>query len=94
MAQVGAKHVRPTTFCKTEAYRQGYEDYRLGRPPAFGQWSGNDIAYETGRQAAALAVAKGQDLRPIPVKGKIASHDVMHLVDLGKALFRLEWGIE
>ena len=80
MAQSSVKYVRPSTFCKSKAFRQGYEDYRNGKAARFGEWGADDAAYELGRQSAATLIAQGDVLRIIPVKTKISPNDLKWLV--------------
>ena len=75
----GVKQVRPRTFCKSRAFRAGYDDARKGKPPRFDIWGEWDVAYERGRQVACHARARGEGIREIPVRSKIAPDDLMWL---------------
>ena len=87
MTQMGARYVTPWSFCKSRAFRSGYEDCRRGRAPAFGAWGEWDVAYEIGRQTAVFLTAEGADLGPIPTASKISPEDVAWLRDASRRLF-------
>ena len=87
MGNVSGRHVTPYTFCKSRAFRAGWEDYRLHRPARFDDWGTWGIAYEKGRQSAALAASNDQ-LIPVPDKSKIQPEQVMLLKHWSMRLLR------
>lgn len=78
MGNLGGRHITPHTFCKSRAFRAGWEDYRLGRPVRFDEWGDGIICYEKGRQCAALAAREGY-LTAVPDKSRIKPGQVLVL---------------
>lgn len=79
MTQASCAFISPTRWCRLRAFRAGYEDFRAGRAPRFGQWGHDDLAYEDGRQVAAWLAARGEPLRPIPLKARLGAPDLRWL---------------
>ena len=80
MSQTRTKGMGPTAFCRSKAFRSGYEEFRTGKPPRFGEWGNREIAYETGRQVAALVFGSNLPLRAIPVARQVPTDDVDWLI--------------
>ncbi len=82
MSQTHSRRMTERAFCRSIAFRSGYEDRRTDATPRFGEWGNRSIAYERGRQAAAFAQAAGFAVRPIPTDKRISDQDLAWLVGL------------
>ena len=87
MGNLSGRQIRPYSFCKSRAFRAGWEDYRKGREPRFDEWGDGIICYEKGRQCAAMAAREG-NLTAVPDKSRIRPGQVRVLKHW---LQRLNW---
>lgn len=83
--QLSGRTVTASAFIKSEAFRTGYEDVRQAKPAGFSEWGTWALAYEMGRQSAALALGRGERLREIQLKGKLDAADLSWLRELHRA---------
>ena len=91
MTNVRERGHPPERFCRARAFREGYEDYRLGRDPRFIHLAPRDAHYELGRQTAAFISGCGGTLRPIETRRKVPPEDFRWLM-VGAASMVAETG--
>ncbi|WWR46497.1 hypothetical protein RZ517_17295 [Roseovarius sp. S88] len=62
MVQIQSMQVTAKDMVRSRVWREGYESYRRGQPPVFGEHGHKTLAYEYGRLVAAYLCGKGHRL--------------------------------
>ncbi len=75
--------ITPEDMLRSRAWREGYESYLKGRPPAFGSHGSKSLAYEYGRHVAAYLRARDGTLPYVSTRRPVHAH---HLPLLAAAL--------
>ncbi len=83
MTQLSDHWVTAEAMVRSGAWRQGFEDFRMGRPPRFEGRGAKALAYEYGRLTAAHLCGQGRPLPRIAATRAVPAH---HLPDLVRAL--------
>ncbi len=80
MTQRRNNWVSARDMIRSRAWREGYESFRLGKPPEFGAHGRKSLAYEYGRLSAAFIRSKGQQLPRVSATRPLNEHYVPQLV--------------
>lgn len=86
MSQLTNRWVRAEDMVRSRAWREGFESLRLGQVPEFMGRGSRALAYEYGRQTAAMLLGEGARLPLVSARRPVVE---AHVPRLAAALCRV-----